>query len=789
MREAWNDRFAAGGADFTFDAQAVTIAVPASFDAVAQRLTLAAAQTAGYPPTVRLLEEPQAALYHWLESNAAGPRSRTVLVVDIGGGTSDFSLFAFDPAGDDARIERIAVSDHILLGGDNMDLALAHRLEPQFTGAGESLSGRQWDYLVARCRDLKEAALASDGAPADVFSVALPGRGSRLIAQAQSAQITRAEIEALLLDGFFPACNAGEYPLRAQGALRELAYPTLAIRRLPGTWRTSCVNVRPSDAVLYNGGALGPLRVRQRISEQIGIWRAGPAPLELINEQPDLAVAQGAARFGKLVRARGRRIEAGAAQAIFLQVQRSTGATGPPVLVCVLPQGAPSEKTFAIADLALEVRINELVRFQAFSSTRHGTDRAGDLVSWNDRDFKALAPLETSVHAPVAAAVQHGTSGATATRTLPVRLSARLSELGRLEIACHSTDPGVPGAWPFDFNLRPQATNAGDDSHSRPAHAVVTDAGPDVSADALDAARARIRTMFGRPLEKRDRLTATRLLKSLETLLGRAKSQWNVVLVRSLWATLERCMAERARSVDHEEAWLIVAGFLLRPGLVPPWTSCASTSSGRYAEAGWFSKRRPSRSQVTCCGAGWPGGLSGDRQESLLAAEWPKLSEPRGAAPELVLLAGSLERSSRERKSDLIESFIATAAALEREGVHNAHFLGALGSLLARAPLYAGPETVVSAQLVQHAFDAFASFDWGGGRVELQTLFLRAARAVDNRGIDVPRALRNRIADKLEAAGVAPARTAPLRDYMPLPRADRARHFGESLPPGLILRE
>src|SRR6267378_8568883 len=190
LKGAWNSRFAAAGADFEFDTQEITVTVPASFDAAAQRLTLTATVEAGFPETIRLLEEPQAIFYCWLEQHDfatdlgsklpngnGGPHH--VLVVDIGGGTSDFSLFEFrshsrNPA---PGIKREAVSDHILLGGDNVDLAIAHLLEPRLIGERGKLSGPQWDDLVARCRDLKEKALSREGRPDEPFPISLPGRG------------------------------------------------------------------------------------------------------------------------------------------------------------------------------------------------------------------------------------------------------------------------------------------------------------------------------------------------------------------------------------------------------------------------------------------------------------------------------------------------------------------------------------------------------------------------------------------------------------------------------------
>jgi molecular chaperone DnaK (HSP70) len=238
LRGAWNDRFAGAGADFEFDSQEITVTVPASFDAAAQQLTLTASVEAGFPEDVRLLEEPQAAFYCWLEQHdfatelwsklpADNAGTNHMLVVDIGGGTSDFSLFElrWDARTSGPGIKREAVSDHILLGGDNVDLAIAHRIEPRLIGERGKLSGAQWGDLVARCRDLKEKVLSSEGPPDEAFPISLPGRGSGLIADSRTAKLTRAELQAVLLDGFFPECDSQARPYRTHAALKEWGLP------------------------------------------------------------------------------------------------------------------------------------------------------------------------------------------------------------------------------------------------------------------------------------------------------------------------------------------------------------------------------------------------------------------------------------------------------------------------------------------------------------------------------------------------------------------------------------
>jgi molecular chaperone DnaK (HSP70) len=801
LRNAWNDGFAGRGGDFAFDAQAITIAVPASFDAAAQRLTLAAAEQAGFPETVRLLEEPQAAFYHWLEQpenarslsaaiSGRNPGTRHVLVVDVGGGTSDFSLFEFHDA--DAqrgpRIKRIAVSDHILLGGDNMDLALAHRLEPQLVNDGERLSGAQWAYLVARSRDVKEQVLASEGPPDQAFPVVLPGRGSSLIGGARSARLVRSEIEKLVLDGFFPECYADESPLQKKAAIGEWGLPYAAD---PAVTRhlTAFLRDRPAvDAVLFNGGALAPQALRERICREIGKWQQGPAPIRLENLEPDLAVARGAARFGKIVHSGAERIEAGNAHAIFLEAHRApasaTDDDGQASLVCVLPRNAPSEVPVAITDLALELRINRPVRFRTYYSTRHATKKAGDVVDWNERDFHALPPLETI------AKVSAESSGAPAGSAVPVSLTAKLNELGLLEVSCRSVDPHVRQSWPLEFNLRPRETNgAGDSGSARTAEAPVEAGPPQVEPQVLDAARKRIEILFGQPLNRRDKLTASRLIKSLETILGLPKSEWNVVLVRSLWSTLQQCMPCREMSAEHEEAWLIVAGFLLRPGFGAALDDVRIDGLWTLRETGLCYPAKMVKLQEYILWRRVAGGLSRERQESILAPELATIRQSENPPPELVLLAGSFERISHEAKTEFVSRFIDAAAALAAENKHLAHYLAALGNLLNRTPLYAGPETVLSPDLVERAFERLARQDWAGPKLtELQALFLRAARVVNNRSLDLPKPVRNRIADKLEKSGVPAAKTISIKEYVPMERSDRVSLFGESLPHGLILR-
>jgi molecular chaperone DnaK (HSP70) len=786
LRAAWDTRFTSQAA--RFDDQEITITVPASFDAAAQRLTLDAAKQAGFPADVRLLEEPQAAFYHWLsrragESAASKELSemgvRHILVIDIGGGTTDFTLFEIVPSTGTplSHIKRAAVSDHLLLGGDNIDLAIAHRIESRLP-AREPLSEVQRNFLVARCRDVKERCLADFST--HIFSVSIPGRGSSLFGNTLGTQIERAEIESIVLDGFFPDCNLEDKPARTQIGLREWALPYAADSAVT-RYLAEFLHGRPAvDAILFNGGSLYPEVLRQRLQRQIARWQNGIEPRILENSEPSLAVARGAAHFGGIVHRRAQRIEAGAARALYLEVhKRDAGkeTAAAPALICILPSGAPSEEKFQASQDGLELRINRPVRFQPYYSTRRAKDKAGAIVPWNDQDFHRLPPLQTT--AKLAGSNREGDR-------LPVVLTARINELGLLHVACVSRDPAAPGTWPLEFDLRsPEAGARGLTAHDQQ-EAVSKAIG--IDPQRLAAARARITTLFTKPLDRRDKISAANLLKSLEQILGKQKADWDYLLIRSLWTSLFECFQNRQESLEHEETWLILAGYFLRPGFGAPGDDARIDDLWRIHTEGLNYPGKRNQLQVHILWRRVAGGLSSQRQETILTSELSRLRAPTNQSAELVRLAGALERINPATKAELVDQFLQTAHALAVNRQHSASHLVALGLLLNRGLLYAGREFVLPSVHVEEVYETLSDLDWSDpSLLEIQALFLRAGRVVDDPEIDLSRSLREKIASKLQKAGVTPGKVARLRSYIPLALADRANLFGEALPAGLVI--
>ena len=376
----------------------------------------------------------------------------------------------------------------------------------------------------------------------------------------------------------------------------------------------------------------------------------------------------------------------------------------PPSLICVLPLNAPAEQVFEINTSGLEVRTDQLVSFQACSSTRHDRCRPGDVLPWDADAFHMLPPLETIIRKAHGADVGPD-------RTAPVRLAAKMNALGLLQISCVGTDPQTPQSWPLEFNLRPHE-HGGAAARGTPAPAPVA---PNATTEAQQAARDHIAIIFTRPPPKSDRLTANAVLKSMERLIGLPRHEWNAALLRNLWPSLIERIMGRKLSVEHEEAWLTLAGFLLRPGFGFAHDGLRMDELWRLRDAGLYFPGKRSKVQEYILWRQVAGGLTAERQELLLAGELASIRAGK-ASPELVRLAGSLERLPRETKAELIEAFIAHAARLIEAKQHCAPHLAALGLLLNRTPLYAGPETVVAADFVAQRLRGIPAFELGRSR-------------------------------------------------------------------------
>jgi molecular chaperone DnaK (HSP70) len=459
LRDAWNASVAGKSADDRLSEQEVLLTVPASFDAAARDLTVEAAREAGLKH-VTLLEEPQAAFYAWIASIGDSWRQRVkvgdvILVCDVGGGTTDFTLIAVGEESGDLALNRLSVGEHILLGGDNMDLALAHAVAGNLPGEIESLDVVQRVGLTYACRTAKEVLFShpeKTSAPVSVL-----GRGSRVIGGSVKTELSRETLDSVLLEGFFPRCDPTDQPGRSRRVgLTEIGLPYSSepavtrhlarfLTRQAGSLNDSGGLVKPS-AVLFNGGAFKADPLRQRVRELLSEWSGSDVP-ELGSVDLDLAVARGAAYYGQVRQGKGIRIRGGVARSYYVGIESSAPAVpgvSPPVkALCVVPMGMEEGTEADVLGPEFGLVVGEPAEFRFLGSTVRRADPVGTILDrWAPEELQELEPLVTHLD---------GEEG----ETVPVRLHVHVNEVGTLDLWCQSTRDDT--RWKLEYNVRESA--------------------------------------------------------------------------------------------------------------------------------------------------------------------------------------------------------------------------------------------------------------------------------------------------------------------------------------------
>lgn len=454
---AWNNAFRKA----PLNEQHVVLTVPASFDAAARELTREAALAAGLPESFVLLEEPQAAVYAWLADT--GDRWRrhlkvgdVLLVCDVGGGTTDFTLVGVTEEDGELALRRMAVGNHILVGGDNMDLTLAHFVAGAFAEKGVQLDPWQSVALWHSCRTAKETLLAAEG-PAK-HPIAVLGRGSKLIKGTISVDVDREEVSRLLTEGFFPFCAATDEPAKRRvSGFKELGLPfetdTAVSRHLAGFLRAQGGEngpVRPTH-VLFNGGVFKSTALRNRFFEVVASWFAGQPPQGLAgNEDLDYAVARGAAYYGFAKQGKGIRIRGGTARSYYVGIETAglaiPGAPRPLRALCVVPIGMEEGTETDVPSDEIGLVVGEPAQFRFFTSAVRKDDLPGALLSsWSEEELAETDPLTATL--PPTASAEEG--------YVPVHFHAKITELGMFELWCQSANSD--DRWKLEFSVREDA--------------------------------------------------------------------------------------------------------------------------------------------------------------------------------------------------------------------------------------------------------------------------------------------------------------------------------------------
>ncbi len=463
IRDAWNHIMASIDQRYRIEEQEIFLTVPASFDAVARDLTVKAAQMAGLS-NITLLEEPQAAFYAWIESNGNKwretiTRGDLILVCDIGGGTSDFSLIKVSEQDGELVLERIAVGDHLLVGGDNMDLTLAYTIANKLAKSGTKIDSWQMRGLTHSCRIAKEKLLTENG-PASC-SINILGRGSSLIGGTIKTSLEKEEVIKVLVDGFFPFCDKSDRPAGSRKiGLQEQG---LSFEADPGVSRHLAKflsrmiddpdHVRFPTAVLFNGGIMNADSIRRRILDTLSAWKQTTeiaeaddrgSTRELRSDDFHLSVAKGAAYYGLVRRGEGIRIRSGLGRSYYIGIAASMpaipGMPAPMKALCVAPFGMEEGSFIRIEDPEFVIWVGEPVQFDLLGSSVRVDDQPGIVIEeWNEGEIEPVAAIETLLEG------NHG-------KTIPVFLEIEITETGILSFRCVSRENGRK--WNFEFNVR-----------------------------------------------------------------------------------------------------------------------------------------------------------------------------------------------------------------------------------------------------------------------------------------------------------------------------------------------
>jgi hypothetical protein len=741
--------------------QDIVLTVPASFDEEARELTVMAAREAGLEK-LTLLEEPAAAFYSWIANNLAASRKKlfdgqVVLVCDVGGGTSDFSLIRVSRDGDLVNFTRTAVGKHLLLGGDNLDLTLAWLVE---TKLGVPLSIRQRSGLRRQCSSAKER-LLNDPELKSV-EITVLGTGSALIGKSLKTEILREEALELALEGFLPFSARGELPKEEKRSLfRELGLPYVTD---PAVTRHLNEFLEPTgqapDAILFNGGFFIPEILRERVADVVGKWY-GRRPEIFENTDLDLAVARGAAYYS-YVRSTGSGVlvRGGLPRTYYIGLGEAKDGRFP--AVCLVPRGAEEGIALEIDDDSLQLVANRPVSFRLYSSLTRTEDQLGHLI-----EFDAGDP-GLHRHAPLNAVIRFGKKAEE--RLIPVKLGAKLTEVGTLETWCESKISD--NRWSLEFELRKSA-----------AAPVERKAAAVVSEQALKASLELITAVFA-PSAKSP-IAPEELPAKLEQTMGLGRNSWPLHAIRQMADSFLVAADGRKKSPAYEIRWLNLAGFCLRPGFGFPGDDFRIEQARKF-----YSSGLTFTNQVQCEIDWWIfwGRVAGGLNRNQQADVYQRLSGnllPRGNKKpqrvnasllrEMWRTASSLELLPIGTKTELGDALVKRV----KTGDFKESEVWCLMRLGARKLFYGPINLVVPPVTVTRWVDALLRVPSAGDALSAM------ARRIEDPTRDLPPATRDAVRAKLQ---VLPNADRLLAVFEGEGEDDRAlgRIFGEELPSGLV---
>ena len=777
IRKAWNVAMEDDEESY-LENQMVVVTIPASFDEVARDMTLEAARMAGLPDVI-LLEEPLAAFYSWLIRHEKDwpdhvSTNQLILVCDVGGGTTDFTLISLRMADGSPRFERIAVGDHLILGGDNMDFAIARSVARRLGKSPSAMDRDAWKTLCHQCRRIKENIL--DGI-SDSGRVTLMGAGSSLIAGTLTAQINRQEIETIVLEQFFPLSGSSGQtdslegnaswglPYEADTAITGHLNRFLDRHQADVKAAIGIVDPCP-DLILFNGGSLKAQVLQDRIQEAVRHrFSRDSGPVCLDNREMDLAVSLGAAYYGMVKAGIGVRVGSGSPRSYYVGVGTgdSHDSGGAKQAVCLVERGLEEGSAITLPDRVFKVLANQPVAIDLFSSSFRSGDHCGDRVDVDDT-LTALPSLNT--------VIQFGDKGIQS--EIPVRLEASYTEVGTLEIWCQSLTS--PHRWQLRFQLRGTVTS------EEVAEREIFE------ASRVEQAQQVVQSAFA---SGRDRSRLPRLMSDLTDALDCPRDRWPLSLLRDLADTLLDGVAARKGSAEGESRWMNLLGYCLRPGMGEGF------DPHRIKKLWKIYKKGPIHANAPQVRAEWwimwrrvAAGLSPGQQRQFFQDISPSLVMKKGSRiprqefTEMWMATANMERLHVKDKIILGRQLIGQFKARKPQP----QLLWALSRIGARDLLYGSIDRVIPPTEVVGWVATILSLTWKNPKPVVEMLS-QLGRKTGDPLRDIAPETSDAIVAWIASAGDFPEPLTRLTQPASRKQKEQNAIFGEALPAGLILEE
>lgn len=777
LRKAWNKQMGGDDEGAFLENQFVVITVPASFDEVARDLTVEAASLAGFK-NVTLLEEPLAAFYSWLIRHEKSwvehvKPGELILVCDVGGGTTDFTLITLKESKGTPRFERLAVGDHLILGGDNIDLALARKAESLFGGNTKNLSSDKWKTLCHLSRKAKEKIL---GEGEESERIIMTGSGSSLIGGTLSATLTREMVEEIVLDGFFPDVTKEEARKMARRkGISEFGLPyeqEPAITRHIGWFLENHKEAvadllgtdHAPDHILFNGGSLKPTAIRRKIKGAVRHWFNEPDasfPREMDNPDPDLAVALGASYYGLAKIGKGVRVGSGSPRSYYLGVGSTNGDEHK--AVCIVERGLDEGETIELSDKKFTVIANRPAEFPVYSSSFRSGDRAGDVITIDD----TLTELP-----PMASVIKYGKKGNA--ESIPVHLKAQYTEVGTLVIGCRSQISDHH--WRLNFQLR------------READPMAVAEGEVLDEGLTQAARSVVKEAF-----HGDKTGLTGVVKAISAAVDTQKNAWPLSFIRDLSDTLLDEKKVRERAAEFEARWLNLTGYCLRPGTGHGMDEQRMKRVWKLFRNGpVFDRNNQVRGEWWILWRRLAAGLNPGQQRQFFQEVSPLVFPARGNGVkmtpqeqiELWMALANMERLITKDKVRLGNQLVKALSPKKSPS----QMVWALSRIGQREPLYGSVDRVVAPKDAWPWIEKLLTGSWKEPKAVVNALVIMGRKTGD-RMRDLDDAQREQVIARAQALGGGKKVLKPLTEVVTLSSGDEKVIYGESLPTGIVLHE